>query len=47
MRFEKAAEDYHAPDEEEDGDPQRPARHDRLQSLPSEKASVCSIVRLS
>ena len=39
MRFEQAAEDYHAPDDE-DGGPQRPARHDRLQSLPSEGEDV-------
>lgn len=40
MRFEQAAEEYHAADDEEDGGPQRPARHDRLQSLPSEGEDV-------
>jgi len=39
MRFEQAAEEYHAPDDE-DGGPQRPAKFDRMQSLPSEGEDV-------
>jgi replicative DNA helicase len=40
MRFEQAAEEYHSPDEDEGGPSQRPARMDRLQSLPSEGEDV-------
>ena len=39
MRFEQAAEDYHAPDDE-DGGPQRPAKFDRMQALPGEGEDV-------